>query len=98
MTTLRKAFSHAVAMAVLTMSLSGGKPLKTISIPASPSELTTHTVSRHSSDNAGLPCVASGGLSDLEAAIRCSVIETSAQLSNQAIAIVRPFLLFLSVT
>ncbi|HZM90194.1 MAG TPA: hypothetical protein VFF31_26985 [Blastocatellia bacterium] len=64
MTTLRKVFSHAVAIAALAMSLSCGEPLKTISIPTTPSELTTHTVSRHSSDHAGLPCIATGGSSD----------------------------------
>ena len=61
MTTLRKAFSHTVAMAVLAMSLSCGKPLKTISIPTSPSEITTHSVSRHSDDHT---CIVFGGLSD----------------------------------
>jgi hypothetical protein len=56
-----KVLSHSVAMAVLVMSLSCGKPLKTISIGTSPEEVTTHSVSQHSSDHA---CIVTGGSSD----------------------------------
>jgi len=69
MINLWKTLSSALALVILVLSLAcaSAKPLKTISIPTTPAQLTTHTGSKHSNDRAGLPCVVVGGLSDCPA-------------------------------